>query len=144
MQRLQRSIDDVVETVRKAKERDKKCSLLIGAGCSVKANIPTAAGFVNIIKDGKNGWPEAYRRAKEPKGYPQCMEELGLSERRDLIAAYVDNAKINWAHIAIAQLMKHGYVDRVLTTNSLTRSWCGPAPWWEIIRRCTISPPLRC
>ena len=30
---------------------------------------------------------------------------------------YVDNAKINWAHIAIAQLMKHGYVDRVLTTN---------------------------
>jgi hypothetical protein len=26
-------------------------------------------------------------------------------------------ARINWAHIAIAQLIKHGYVDRVLTTN---------------------------
>lgn len=117
MQRLQRSIDDLVETVRKAKERDKKCSLLIGAGCSAKANIPTAAGFVDIIKDDKNGWPEAYKRAREPKHYPQCMEQLGLSERRDLIAGYVDNAKINWAHIAIAQLMKHGYVDRVLTTN---------------------------
>lgn len=45
------------------------------------------------------------------------MNELALSERRDLIARYVDTAKINWAHICIAQLMKYGYVDRVLTTN---------------------------
>ena len=45
------------------------------------------------------------------------MAELAVAERRDLIASYVDNAKINWAHIGIAQLMKHGYVDRVLTTN---------------------------
>ena len=45
------------------------------------------------------------------------MAELAPTERRDLIAKYVDDAKINWAHIAIAQLIKHGYVDRVLTTN---------------------------
>lgn len=29
----------------------------------------------------------------------------------------VNAAKTNWAHVAIAQLMKHGYVGRVLTTN---------------------------
>ena len=45
------------------------------------------------------------------------MAELSLGERRDLIATYVDKARINWAHIAIAQLMKAGFVDRVLTTN---------------------------
>ena len=45
------------------------------------------------------------------------MAELAVSERRDLIADYVDKAKINWAHIGVAQLIKYGYVDRVLTTN---------------------------
>jgi tetratricopeptide (TPR) repeat protein len=110
---MTRTIDDLVETLRKAKDRGRKCTLLIGAGCSVKAGIPTAAGFVDIIR---SEYPQAYNRAGE-KSYPASMSQLALSERRDLIARYVDKAKINWAHIAIAQLMKSGYVDRVLTTN---------------------------
>lgn len=114
-----RSIEDVVETLRNAKGRGRNCTLLIGAGCSVKAGIPTAPGFVEVIREE---YPQAYNRARrrladrEPT-YPACMAELGPTERRDLIARYVDNAKINWAHIGIAQLMKYGYVDRVLTTN---------------------------
>lgn len=110
---MTRTIDDLVETLRNAKDRERKCTLLIGAGCSVKAGIPTAAGFVDVIR---SEYPQAYNRAKE-KSYPTCMKEFGRSERRDLIARYVDEAKINWAHIVIAQLMKSGYVDRVLTTN---------------------------
>jgi tetratricopeptide (TPR) repeat protein len=61
-------------------------------------------------------YPQAYRRAKE-KTYAKCMAELPPGVRRDLVARYVDRAKINWAHIGIAQLMKNGYVDRILTTN---------------------------
>jgi hypothetical protein len=45
------------------------------------------------------------------------MGELSASDRHDLISEYIDKAKINWAHISIAQLMRAGYVDRVLTTN---------------------------
>ena len=45
------------------------------------------------------------------------MGQLSVAERRGLIADYVDEATINWAHIGIAQLMKHGFVDRILTTN---------------------------
>ena len=110
---IERSLDEIVETVRKAKDRGKACSLLIGAGCSVKAGVPTAAGFVEIIREQ---YPQAYERA-EPKTYPSCMAELMRSERRDLITEYIDNAKINWAHVCIALLMQSGYVDRVLTTN---------------------------
>src|SRR5258708_3617830 len=77
----QRDIRDVIETLKKAKGRGKACTLLIGAGCSVKAGIPLAAKFV------------------------------------DLISTYIDNAKINWAHIGIAQLIKHEFVDRILTVN---------------------------
>ena len=45
------------------------------------------------------------------------MAALERGVRRDLIGAYIDKAKINWAHIALAQLIDGGYVDRVLTTN---------------------------
>lgn len=30
---------------------------------------------------------------------------------------YIDAAHISWAHIGLAQLVKHGYVVRILTTN---------------------------
>jgi Tfp pilus assembly protein PilF len=108
-----RSIDEIKETLQNAKSRGRGCALLIGAGCSVKAGIPAAAGFVDIMKDK---YKLAYQRASA-KTYPKCMGELLLSERRDLIAQYVDKAQINWAHLCIALLMQAGYVDRVLTTN---------------------------
>ena len=108
-----REIEDIVETLKNAKERGKKCSVLIGAGCSVTAGIPTARGFVNIIKEK---YPRDYARADE-KTYPKCMAQLSVDEQRSLIVEYVDKAKVNWGHIALAQLMKAGFVDRVLTTN---------------------------
>jgi hypothetical protein len=45
------------------------------------------------------------------------MAQLSMAERRDLIGRYIDKAKVNWAHLGIAQLMKHRIVDRVLTVN---------------------------
>ena len=108
-----RSVNDVQETLESARARRRGCALLIGAGCSVAAGIPTATGFVEIIR---NQHTQAYARAAE-KTYAQCMAELLLAERRDLIARYVDEAQINWAHLCIALLIKAGYVDRVLTTN---------------------------
>jgi tetratricopeptide (TPR) repeat protein len=45
------------------------------------------------------------------------MAALERGVRRDLIGAYIDKARINWAHNALAQLINGNYVDRVLTTN---------------------------
>ncbi len=106
-------ISSIAENLRHAKKRGRGGTLLIGAGCSESAGIPLASKFVEIIK---KKYPNAYRRAVE-KTYPECMGALSEAERRSLISEYIDKAKINWAHIAIAQLMKEGYVERVLTTN---------------------------
>jgi len=110
---MQREIADVLETVKRAKERDKACILLIGAGCSVKAGIPSATEFIEIIR---KTYPRAHERA-EKKTYPHVMAQLSMAERHDLISDCITKAKLNWAHLAIAQLIKHGYVDRVLTVN---------------------------
>ena len=108
-----RSVDEIAEVLQDMKSRGRSCSLLIGAGASIAAGIPTAAGFVDLIKERN---PLAYARANE-KTYPKCMAELLLNQRRNLIAEFVDKAKINWAHIGIGLLMQAGYIDRVLTTN---------------------------
>lgn len=108
-----RSVEDIAETLQAMKSSKRGCSLLIGAGASLTAGIPTAAGFVDIIRERHK---LAYGRAAE-KTYPQCMAELLLTLRRDLIAEYVDRSRINWAHVCIALLMKSGFIDRVLTTN---------------------------
>ena len=117
---LDRSLDDLIEVLRHSRDRrNRGCSLLIGAGCSVTAGIRSAAGFVELIRDQ---FKAAYNRAATKMlsgqpGYPQCMAELSRGQQRDLINEQVSKARINWAHIAIAQLIGNGYIDRVLTTN---------------------------
>ena len=105
---------EALRVVREAKGRTQKCTLLIGAGCSKTGGIPLARQFVEIVK---NNYPDEYTRAEEKDSYPDCMAQLTTLQRLDLIAKYVDKATVNRAHLGIAQLIKHGYVDRVLTTN---------------------------
>lgn len=107
------TMDDVAYHVRRKVEDGKQCALLIGAGCSFQAGIPLASGFVDEIR---TRYPREYERAPE-KTYPACMAELDPSDRHTLICKYIDAAKINWAHISIAQMMRAGFLDRVLTTN---------------------------
>ena len=109
------TIEHVLDTLRNA----RGCTLLIGAGCSLSADIPLASGFVAEIKQRYPAhFCSAQRTGKAAQPtYAECMAQLSPSQQRDLIGKYVDRAQINWAHIAIAQLMKHGQVDRILTTN---------------------------
>jgi uncharacterized ferredoxin-like protein len=66
---LDRSLDDVIEARRDNRNtRERGCSLLIGAGCSVTAGIKTAAGFVKLIKQH---FGTAYNRASD-KTYPDA------------------------------------------------------------------------
>ncbi len=73
-----------------------------------------ASGFVSYVKAN---FPTAYDRAVD-KTYPKVVQRIDDRDHAArLVADEVDRAKMNWAHIAIAQLVKEGYVDRVLTTN---------------------------
>jgi cytochrome c-type biogenesis protein CcmH/NrfG len=112
---MRRHLLDVADSIRNSIQEQKRgCTLLIGAGCSVKAGIPTAGEFVDIIREK---FPAAYARASK-KTYPYVMAELTFRQRYDIIGHYIGSAtKLNWAHLAMAQLFKKGYVDRVLTVN---------------------------
>jgi tetratricopeptide (TPR) repeat protein len=121
---MKRSLSDIAEDLRHGMARERRCTLLIGAGCSKTAGIPLAA---EIVADIEKRHPRAYQRAMErakrtnPTAvrptYGDCMAELDPGPQRDLIRGYIDNAKLNWAHVGIGSLVAEGYVDRILTTN---------------------------
>lgn len=108
-----RDIEDIAEAIKNSRELGYKINLLIGAGCSISAGIPSANEFVKIIS---KLYSREYSKC-ETKTYAECMKKLTPIERRNLISTYIKNSKINWAHLCIAQLIKNEYIDRVLTTN---------------------------
>lgn len=138
---IYRELEDVVSALKKAKEDNINVNLLIGAGCSVTANIPAAQGMVDAIK---KEFPGEFKRTKI-KDYPNCMSKLTPSERRNLISRIVKDAKINWTHIAIAQLLKHGYINRILTLNfdNLVQRACSLVNEFPAIYDMTTSSEFR-
>lgn len=120
------TVQDLAKFLKKSKDNGSPFVLFTGAGCSKSAGIPLAGELVEIInKDFElelKGLSEAER-----KDYGKCMAALVKEDRRKLISGYISEAKINWAHIAIALLIDQGYFQRVLTfnfDNLLARS-CG-------------------
>ena len=110
----------MVADIENARQNGRSVCLFLGAGTSRIAGIPDANGFVEDIK---NKYPVKYEGAKRQRtdgiepGYAECMSQLHMGQQHDLVQQYIQNAKINWAHVAAAQLLEHGYVDRFVTTN---------------------------
>lgn len=120
------NIADLAEFIRKSKNNQKPFVFFTGAGCSLKGGIPLAKTLIEemqkVFKTELKLLDDADRQ-----NYGKCMAQIGLSDRREFLKNYIDNAKINWAHIALACLLKEGYIGRVLTfnfDNLLARS-CG-------------------
>ena len=107
------NISQVAEAFEDACERGISVALLLGAGVSVSAGIPTAKGFIEIIKEK---YPEKSKSVTK-ETYPAYMDALSLSQRKDLIGKYIDEAKLNVAHLYLSSLVNKKYVKKILTTN---------------------------
>jgi tetratricopeptide (TPR) repeat protein len=109
----QRPFKDLVQDIENSKRNGISCALLIGAGCSQSAGIPIASEIVEKNKDELLSTLVNL----DTISYLEFMDKITTDQRKKLIAGYVNGATINWAHLAIAMLVKEGFVDRILTTN---------------------------
>src|SRR5436309_1595861 len=109
-------VDEVADAFRSGKGRNRPAHILFGAGCSKAAGIPLASEIVTEIHAKYPNYVRSLPDAEKHR-YGACMKKLAPNERRDLIAGYIQQSRINWAHVAIAQLMCDGYIDRSLTVN---------------------------
>lgn len=105
------TIDHVVSALKRMKDV-RGSVVLIGAGCSKSAGIPLAGELMEQIESEFAPLPPDL-----PKTYADYMNFVPPGDRRALLANHIDRARINWAHIALAQLIASGYVRCVLTTN---------------------------
>ncbi len=120
------TVEDLAEFMQSAKDEKRPFIFITGAGCSVTAGIPLAQ---KIVSELNKKFPLELKPLsdKDRKDYGKCMARLETSKRREYLQKYIGKAKVNWAHIALACLMKEGYIRRVMTfnfDNLLARS-CG-------------------
>jgi len=105
----------------KAKTEGKdKAIVFLGAGASVSAGIPLTNVIVRHIKlkFRKNYLIREYV-LNGITDYYELMGALTADERRDLFHYYVtrEKVKLNMANIYLAQLLKEGYIDYIVTVN---------------------------
>jgi len=122
----QYNVSDLAKFMRKAKDSNKPFVFFTGAGCSVTAGIPLAK---KLIEEMHKHFETELKLlvGTDREDYGKCMAQIGRDDRRRFLKSYIDEAKINWAHIALACLLREGYIGRVLTfnfDNLLARS-CG-------------------
>ncbi|NVM05215.1 MAG: hypothetical protein HWN67_23050 [Candidatus Helarchaeota archaeon] len=106
-------IKTIAEQIKWAKEEGYYTCVLIGAGVSVSAGIPACEELMNIIK---KQFPHTANYATK-QNYCEFMSLLTPLQRRELIGSFIDQAKINMAHLYLGSLVKKGYVHRIFTVN---------------------------
>ena len=77
----------------------------LGAGASKTGGIPLANEIISEINEKHQNNPSLKKLKEEEKTYANLMDALSPNERNKLLKGYINSAKINVAHIYLAQLM---------------------------------------
>ncbi len=105
-------IEEVVGYIRRASH----ISIIMGAGASRTAGIPTALELIKQINQDF-GHCLVNLSSDERKDYGRVMGALSPGDRKTLIQPLLEKSRINWGHIALACIIKQCKVSRILTFN---------------------------
>ena len=112
-----KKIEDLAYLLKEAKKRNQPQPIFfLGAGASKTGNIPLANEIIKDILERYSDMPSIQNLPVE-SSYADLMHGLEPFQRKELLKGYIDNAKINVAHIYLAQLLKENFVDYILTVN---------------------------
>lgn len=105
-------VRDVAGYLRQAEQ----VSIVMGAGASRTAGIPTAPVLVKTINE-RFGHCLGDLSDEERLDYGRTMGALSPADRKSLIQPLLDSSEVNWGHIALACITRAIKVKRVLTFN---------------------------
>lgn len=127
-------------SLQSAKSTKQGAILLVGAGISVSAGIPPASKLMQLaVKEfpdffstqeqlllkNQDDLTDEEKKLVNQLQYNTLMGKLSNIKRKELFSWFIKGnvdkdipqAKLNFAHIAIAELLKQGYFSRILTVN---------------------------
>ncbi|SHF01244.1 TPR end-of-group domain-containing protein [Dysgonomonas macrotermitis] len=111
-------VDYIAHLLKEAKDKNyNKPIVFLGAGMSVAGGIPLAGDIAKEILATYKNNPKVRNLKEEDRTYSKLMACLTTSERNHLLNGYIKEAKVNVAYIYLADLIKQGYVDYILTVN---------------------------
>jgi hypothetical protein len=114
---IERKIEELAYQLKQNREDNEPGAIVfIGAGCSISAGIPKASDIVEYVLEKHKDKPKVKLLNGKPT-YAQLMACLSPQERKKVFKHYVDDAKTNVSHIYLAQLVKLGFVDYIVTVN---------------------------
>lgn len=117
----ERSVDDISYIFKELqKSNDPKPIIFLGAGASSSAGIPLTGKIVEDVLEKFKDKPSIKRLSESEKtNYYKLMGALSAQERRELFYNYIsnENVKLNVTNIYLAQFLKKGLIDYILTVN---------------------------
>ncbi|WP_339786519.1 SIR2 family protein [uncultured Imperialibacter sp.] len=112
------SIEELAYLIKQAKNNNRPQPIFfLGAGASVSGGIPLASDIVKDILAKYPDSPFIEKLEQHDRSYSKLMECLLPHQRNELLKKYINEAKINVTHIYLAQLIKNGFIDYILTVN---------------------------
>lgn len=105
-------VQDVAGYIRNA----QNVTIILGAGASLTAGIPSAKALVEQINE-HYGHCLTGLSDEDRQDYGKAMSALAPGDRKKLIQPLLDGSRINWGHIALACIIANAKVQRVLTFN---------------------------
>lgn len=112
------TIEHLAYALKEAKKANQPQAIFfLGAGASRSGNIPLASEIITKILSDYADSPFVKSLPQDERTYAKLMECLKPAQRDELLKRFIAEAKINVTHIYLAQLIKEGFVDYVLTVN---------------------------
>jgi len=115
------SIDHLVYAINNSNpqqgESKSGAIFFLGAGMSATGNIPLASKIASDIKVEFSENPRIKEISSTENDYAKLMDALLPVERNSLIKRHIDKSKINAAHFYLANILKAGFADYILTVN---------------------------
>jgi tetratricopeptide (TPR) repeat protein len=106
-----------IKGVARCIEQAEHVTIILGAGASVTADIPSAQTLIKEIND-EHGHRLNNLSDADKKDYGKAMGALAPAVRKQLLTHYLDKSRINWGHIALATIIRgQSNLRRVLTFN---------------------------
>ena len=114
VQEIQREYPRAYERASRNPPSATSALALAGAYARASRNPPSATSALALA----GAYARASRNPQQTQpAYNAVMTQLSREERRGLLQTHIEKAKLNWAHLALAQLLSKKHVQLVLSVN---------------------------
>jgi hypothetical protein len=113
------NIEELANLMRDKKKRNQPpYALFLGAGASLASGAPNMQQIINDVVGTLGGEdPKTLSEKEKTRVFYNILDRLSSSERYSVLSKYLRHAAPSRGYLNLAQLVREGYFNTILTTN---------------------------